>query len=354
MDRPPGGSTDVVWHAPTMKQVAALAGVGTKTVSRVINGEPRVTQETATKVWQAIRALDYHVDMRAGALRRADGRTKTLGLLIPSVDNPFAGEIHRGVEDVARGRSVAVLAVSLDEDPAREAEAVQDFLRRRVDGIILDTTSTDVTYLGSALDRGLPMVFIDRRPVGLEADCVTSDNRAAAALATRHLIESGHRRIAVLTERPSIQTAADRRQGFLDELGRAGIPTGEAVIVVGIADSDAASRAVTSLLEADEPPTAIFSAQNVITVGALQALYRLGLQHTVALVAFDDLVLADLLDPGVTVIRQNAREIGRRAAERMFRRLDGEDLQPEHMIVPVELIERGSGELRPSSPHGPR
>ena len=118
----------------TMKQVAALAGVGTKTVSRVINGEPGVTPETARKVWDAVHALDYQVDMRAGSLRRINGQTKTLGLLISTVDNPFAGQIHRGVEDVASERGVAVLAVSLHEDPTHEVTAVEDFIRRRLDG----------------------------------------------------------------------------------------------------------------------------------------------------------------------------------------------------------------------------
>ena len=118
-------------RASTMKQVAALAGVGTKTVSRVVNGEPRVAPETAERVWDAVRALDYHVDMRAGSLRRADGRTRTVGLLVSSVNNPFAGEIHRGVEDVARARGVAVLTASLHEEPEREVRAVEDFIDAR-------------------------------------------------------------------------------------------------------------------------------------------------------------------------------------------------------------------------------
>ncbi|WP_341729633.1 LacI family DNA-binding transcriptional regulator [Brooklawnia sp.] len=336
-------------RATTMKQVAALAGVGTKTVSRVINAEPRVAAETAAKVWEAIRVLDYHVDMRAGSLRRADGRTRTLGLLVSSVDNPFAGEIHRGVEDIARARGVAVLAVSLHEDPAREARAVEDFVRRRLDGIILGTTSTDVSHLSAALTRGMPMVFIDRRPLGLAVDCVTSDNREAAALATRHLIKRGHRRIAFLAERPAIRTAAERHQGFLDAFGEAGIATGEAQIVLGLDGAQAAEQALGALLDSDQPPTAVFSSQNLITIGALKALHSRGLQHRVALISFDDLELADLLDPAVTVIRQDSQGMGRVAAERMFRKLDGDQLGPEHIIVPTQLIERGSGEIAPGA-----
>ena len=333
-------------RASTMKQVAALAGVGTKTVSRVVNGEPRVAPETAERVWDAVRALDYHVDMRAGSLRRADGRTRTVGLLVSSVNNPFAGEIHRGVEDVARARGVAVLTASLHEEPEREVRAVEDFISRRLDGIILASTSTDMSYLSTAVTQGMQMVFIDRRPLGVSVDSVTSDNRQAAARATGQLIGRGHRRIAFLGERSSIRTAAERHLGFMDAYGEAGIPTGEAVVVFGLGSAAEAQRALGELLDRREPPTAVFASQNLITIGALHALHARGLQHAIALIGFDDLELADLLVPGVTVIRQESQQLGRVAAERMFRQLDDGPLPPEQIIVPTAYIERGSGEIR--------
>ncbi|MCW5951717.1 MAG: LacI family DNA-binding transcriptional regulator, partial [Propionibacteriaceae bacterium] len=327
----------------TMKQVALLAGVGTKTVSRVINAEPNVTPATAKRVWDAIRTLDYHVDMQAGSLRRAGGRTRTLGLLISSVDNPFAGGIHRAVETVSRRHGVAVFASSLDDDPAREVLAVGEFLRRRVDGLVLTTASEDFSHLVPAIARGTP--FVDRAPVGLSVDSVTSDNREAAARATRHLIERGHRRIALLVDRQTIRTAVERRQGFLDELGRAGIPTGEVHIVTDVHDPSESEPAMAALLASDNPPTAVLSAQNLITIGVLHALRAAGRERSLAVVGFDDLPLADLLEPGLTVVAQDALEIGRVAAERVFRRLDGESLPIEHLVVPTRLIERGSGEI---------
>lgn len=332
----------------TMKQVALLAGVGTKTVSRVINEEPNVSDAMAKRVWEAITALDYHVDMQAGSLRRAGGRTRTIGLLISSVDNPFAGGIHRAVETQARRHGVSVLAASMDEDPTREALGVKEFLRRRVDGLIITTASQDLSYLVSAVERGIPMVFVDRAPVGLNADSVTSDNSEASAAGTRHLIERGHRRIALLVDNVSIGTAAERRRGFLEELGRAGIPTGEATIRTDVHGADAAEQLTRSLLAQPDPPTAIFSAQNLITLGVLRALHSLGRQHDVALIGFDDLPLADLLQPAITVIAQDARAIGEAAAERLFRRLDGDHLPVEQVIIPAELIARGSGEISPA------
>lgn len=328
-----------------MKQVAALAGVGTKTVSRVINNEPNVAEATAARVWQAVRSLDYHVDMQAGSLRRADGRTRTLGLLVGSVDNPFAGSIHRAVEDTAIQREVAVFASSFDDDPDREELAVQAFLRRRVDGLILTTAKKQQDYARSLRERGIPVVYIDRRPAGAGFDSVASDNRGGARAATEHLIEHGHRHIALLTDRMDIETAAERQQGFFDALGRAGIPTTQAVVVNELHDEAAAQGALARLLASDEPPTAVFSSQNLVTIGALHALRAAGLQHTVALVGFDDLPLADLVEPGVSVVAQNPQEIGRIAVDRIFARLEGDESPARHITVPTELIPRGSGEI---------
>jgi LacI family transcriptional regulator len=328
-----------------MKQVAALAGVGIKTVSRVVNHEANVAPGTASKVWEAVAALDYHVDLQAGSLRRAGGRTRTLGLLVSSVDNPFAGAIHRAVEDAAVQRDVSVFTSSLDDDPLREARAVSAFLQRRVDGLILTTASPRPDYLGAVLQRGLPVVYIDREPVDETLDAVTSDNRAAAEHATAHLIARGHRRIALLADRLDIGTARDRQQGFLDALGHAGISTTLTPMVTELHDAASAQVALARLLASEAPPTAVFSAQNLITVGALHALRAAGLQHAVALVGFDDIPLGDLVEPGVTVIAQDPQQIGQVAVERVFARLEGDVSPARHTIIPTTLIARGSGEI---------
>lgn len=331
----------------TMKQVAALAGVGIKTVSRVINHEPNVAPATATRVWDAVRALDYHVDLQAGSLRRAGGRTNTLGLLVGSVDNPFASAIHRAIEDVALPREVAVFASSFDDDPEREALAVSAFMRRRVDGLILTTATQRPAYLGAVLERGVPVVFVDRSPLDPDLDVVTSDNHAGARVATEHLIRIGHRRIALLTDRLDIQTARERQRGFLDALGRAGIPTTLTPMITELHDERAAEAALAGLLASGDPPTAVFSAQNLVTLGAVRALREAGLERSTALVGFDDIPLGDLLDPGVTVVMQHPQKIGEVAAERMFARLSGDTSPPLHAVIPTTLVERGSGEIPP-------
>ncbi|WP_220092995.1 LacI family DNA-binding transcriptional regulator [Actinomyces sp. Z5] len=341
------GATPGMQRRATMKQVARLAGVGVKTVSRVVNGEPNVSDATAERVWDAVRELDYHVDLRAGSLRRPGGATRTIALLVGSVDNPFAGELHRGVEDVAREHDVAVLASSLDEEPEREVAAVEDSIRRHVDGIIVNTTTADGAALERVLHLGVPIVFVDRAPHGIEADRVTSDTRAAAERATAHLLERGHRRIALLTERLNVATAVERQEGFAAAFTSRGADADGAIVVSGLVGAGAAECAVTGLFNEPCPPTAIFSGQNLLTEGALHALHNLELRNRIAHIGFDDLPLADMLQPALTVVRQDPRRMGRVAAQRLFRRLEGEVLRPEHIVIPTQFITRGSGEIEP-------
>ena len=330
-----------------MKNVATLAGVGIKTVSRVVNGEPNVSAETIARVQRAAEQLKYQPDLHAGNLRRTDRRTNTLGLLVGSVANPFSAAVHRAVEDAALGRHVAVFASSLDDDAERERSSVDAFLRRRVDGLILTTIHRSQAYLGSELEHGTPIVFVDRRPVGIEADTVLADNAEGAERAVAHLMAHGHTRVAYLGDTAEIFTARERRRGYFDALHRGGLEPDARLVVEGLSDESRAAEAVSRLLELDDPPTAVFSAQNLITIGVITELRRRGLAERVALVGFDDVPMADLLNPAVTVVAQNPTEMGRTAARRVFERLDGDDAAPRDFVVPTSLIVRGSGEITP-------
>jgi DNA-binding LacI/PurR family transcriptional regulator len=332
---------------PTMRHVAALAGVGLKTVSRVINEEPNVSEATIARVKDAAQRLNYKPNLHAGNLRRAGHKTFTLGLLVSSVANPFASALHRAVEDAARERDTAVFAASLDDDPLRERGIVEAFLRRRVDGLILTTVTQSQGYLIPEQQHGTPLVFVDRAPTGIEADAVVSDNASGAAKGTAHLLDHGHRRIAYFGDRFDIQTAGERKRGFLAEMAAAGVAAGDLTIVEDLHDAEAARSAVLELLARDDSPTAIFSSQNLVTFGVIRALRELGRQNTMALVGFDDFVLADMLEPAITVVAQNPQRIGTLAAERMFARLDGDASPKQIHVVPTELIVRGSGEIRP-------
>lgn len=330
-----------------MKNVADLAGVGIKTVSRVVNNEPGVSEETRQRVLRASEQLQYHLDITAGSLKRSGRKTQSIGLLLPSVSNPFSGEIHRALEDALAERGIAVFASSLDDDPEREKKLISAFLGRRVDGLVLTPIARSQAYVIPEHSRNLPMVFIDREPVGIEADAVVTDNEVGAAKAAAHLIRHGHTRLAYLGDRTDIQTATKRRTGFLEEIGRAGIATSTIPVRNGLHDEETALRAALELLTSENPPTAIFSSQNLVTFGAMRALKSLGLHHSVALIGFDDFTLADMMEPGITVIAQHPERIGKTAAERILARIDGDDGAPKTYIVPSELIPRGSGEILP-------
>ncbi len=322
---------------PTMNDVARTAGVSLKTVSRVVNGEPTVAPDLAARVRAAVASLDYRPHLGASMLRRNDRRTRTIGVLLEDVSNPFSAAVHRAVEDEARARGIYVLTGSLDEDPARERELADAFAQRQTDGLIIAPTAADQGYLTGLT---MPMVFVDRSAAGVDGDTVVSTNVAGAAGAVRHLVAHGHRRIAYLGDLRSLPTARDRHRGYLRALGGRPGP-----VVHDLHNSAAAERAVVAVLRAPDPPTAIFAAQNLITIGAVRALRRLGRHRQVALVGFDDFPLADLLDPAITVVAQDPARMGRTAAGALFERIDGHDGPPREIRIPTTLIPRGSGEI---------
>jgi LacI family transcriptional regulator len=332
-----------------MVDVAALAGVGLKTVSRVVNSESGVSPELAARVRAAIEQLNYRRDANAATLRRLGGKTHSIGLVLEDVSNPFSSELHRAVEDAARERGLLVLAGSCDEDPERERELIGSFRERRVDGIIVVPASHDHSYLYEERRTGTALVFVDRPASHLDADTVVSDNYGGATQAVRHLLDRGHRRIGFLGDLLTIATALERLRGYKHALDLAGVPVDEVLIRTGLRDPDAAARAVEELLALPEPPTAFFTGQNLLTIGGIRALRQAGREREIALIGFDDVSLADMLEPAISVIAQDPEALGRTAAEQLFRRLDGDISSALHQIVPVTLIARGSGEIPPRS-----
>jgi LacI family transcriptional regulator len=332
-----------------MRDVAALAGVSIKTVSRVVNDEPGVSADLVDRVERASLQLDYRPNLTASSLRRGARRTSTLGLMLEDVANPFSGAVHRAIDDAASERGVAVLATSLDEDPVREREVARTMIQRRVDGLVIVPTGTDQSYLGREMQAGLATVFLDRPPNFLDADTVVATNRAGAREATEHLIHAGHRRIAFLGDLTDIATAADRFEGYLDALQAADVEVDARIIRNDLHARDTAQKAAESLLRLPEDvaPTALFASQNLVTIGTIRALHRHDLQHLVALIGFDDVELADMLEPGVTVVAQDPYAMGRAAAELLFARVDGYHGPSQHRTISTRLVIRGSGEIRP-------
>ncbi|WNM32759.1 LacI family DNA-binding transcriptional regulator [Streptomyces sp. Li-HN-5-11] len=327
-----------------MRDVATMAGVGIATVSRVVNGKP-VTPDLAERVTRAAELLGYRHDLTASSLRRADRRTHTLGLVLEDAANPFSAALHRAVEDAAADRGVLVLAGSTDEDPVREHGLLKTFTARRVDGLIAVPTGQNDTDLDMARQGGTPVVCVDRPTTAQQVDTVTVDNRAGVRAAVKRLHEAGHRRIAFLGDLRSIWTAEERYAGFVEGLAEAGCVLHPSLVRRGLHGPEAAQQATRALLALAHAPTALLSGQNLLTIGARMTLQELQLQHRVALIGFDDLPLADLLEPGISVIAQDHAAIGREAATLLFDRLEGEAGPARHCVLPTHYLPRGSGEL---------
>ena len=332
---------------PTLHDVAQLAAVSTKTASRVVNGEGNVDPELARRVREAAETLDYRPNLIARNLRRNDGATHTLGVVLFDVANAFSSSLQRAIEDVASRRRIVVISSSVDEDPQRERDNALALIERQVDGLIIVPAGDDQSYLAADQRRGLKVVFVDRRPQLLRADAIVGDNRGGAHRATAHLIHHGHRRVAFLGDRDYIGTLRERRRGYLDALGDAGLTSDDRWIVTNLHTREAVDHAVRELFATD-PPTALFTAQNLITIETIRTLKALGLDGCVALVGFDDFDTADLLHPAVTVVAQAPKAMGTRAAELLLARIDGSTDPVSTLVVPVDLIVRGSGELAPA------
>jgi LacI family transcriptional regulator len=331
-----------------MKQVAALAGVSLSTVSRVVNADPSVRGDLAERVHDAVAALGYRHNVTASALRRADGLSASIGVIVEDIANPFFSAVQRGIEDVARERGVLTFAGSSDELPERERQLAEAFGARGVDGLILAPAGTDHSFLLRDRAAGVAIVFVDRPGRFIDADAVLTDNAGGAALAVSHLVAGGHERIGFLGDRPDLYTAAERLRGFHDALARHGLASDPALVRHTLTRAADAYETTRELLLGADPPTAVFTSQNLITIDAVRAIHDLGLQHRVALVGFDDVALADVVQPGLTVVAQDPGGLGRAAAQLLFSRLDGFDGPSQEIVLAPRLVGRGSGELPPA------
>lgn len=331
---------------PRMKDVAAEAGVSVMTVSRVVNGDAGVAPSTAARVEAAVRKLGYQRDDVARQLRRTDQLSQTIGLMVDNVADPFMAAVASAAEDVARQRGSMVLIGSSRADVRREQEVIETFTARRVDGLILIPAAGSHRFLRSAQAQGTKIVCVDRAAPGLDADAVVVDNFGAVKEAVHHLIAHGHRRIAYVGDKPEIWTFGERHRGYRAALEAEGIDADPAIVRHGLRSGPEAAQAVTEILSLPEPPTAVLAGNEVLAFGVLAVL-----PPDIAFLSFDDFALAAQLTPPVTVIAQDPVALATSAAHLLFARIHGDTSPPRTVVMPTELIPRGSGEI--PGPHAP-
>ncbi len=317
----------------TISDVAALAGVSTATVSRVLNGKSTVDTELVSRVREAARALDYRPNTVARNLRRRD--SSVLSLVISDVENPFFTAVARGVEDTARAAGYSVLLGNSDEDPDKERAYLELAGQAQTAGVVLSPTGP-----GTALPEGTPpVVAVDRPLPGGRHDAVLVDTRSAARLATQHLLDQGYQRVACLTGPPGVHTAEDRLAGYREALA------GRPELVRRSEFKAAGARQASELLFGErDRPDAVLVANSAMAIGLLETLAQQGLRigEDVGVVSFDDVPWASLVHPALTVVRQPAHEIGRRAAGLLLDRIGSVRGEAHTVVLAAELVVRGS------------
>jgi LacI family transcriptional regulator len=327
---------------PTVQDVARHAGVSVATVSYVLNGTRFVSAGLRERVLAAVRELHYEPNAAARTLR--SNRSHTLGLILPDLRNPFFTEALRGVEDVAEAHGYTVLLANSDEDPRREATHLRVLRGKHIDGLILAPAGALYPDLEQLVEERFPLVLLDRDLAGLGASAVMLDNRAAARAAVEHLIRLGHQRVGMIAGRPPISSTVDRQRGYRRALEQAGVPFDEQLVATGGSTIEGGAAAVRALLELPSPPTAIFAANNLMTIGAVMALERHGLSipRDIALVGFDDFAWADVFRPRLTTVAQPLYELGRAAAELVLKQLAREEDGPRRVLLAGTLVVRDS------------
>ncbi|MFC5862318.1 LacI family DNA-binding transcriptional regulator [Acidicapsa dinghuensis] len=301
---------------PTLSQVAREAGVGTTTVSRVINGGERVSPETLAHVRRVIESLGYMPNQAARTLKGQ--RTKTIGLIIPSIADPFFSSCAEAAQAIARNNDSLLIVTTTQNDPRTELDSLKVLIRHRVDGLLIVPANSQSPALRDVLvHAAMPIITIDRPLADTSIASVVVDNYKGAITATKHLIDHGYKRIACLTGESALYTLHERIRGYRKAMETAHLPC---ILDASVKDYKSAEYAILSLLDGANPPDAIFSTKNSTTIFAFEVLQRFNIRvpDTVALLGFDDFELASTLRPSISVIQQPAEEIGRRSAELLF------------------------------------
>src|SRR4051812_1959781 len=327
----------------TIIDVAREAGVSTTTVSHVINGTRSVAEPTKQRVLAAIQRLSYEVNSLAQSLK--SDRSQTIGLLVTDISNPFFTSLVRGVEDVANQAGYSVMLCNTDENPDKELTYLRMLQRKRVDAILMAPTGVPQPVVDQLIGLKLPLVCFDRPAPGAASDTVLVDNVGGAQEAVSHLLSLGHRRVGVITGLSGVGTTNERLDGYMRAMAEHDVLVDPTLVRVGNSRLDGGFREMLALLDSPEPPTAVFSTNNLMTLGALGALQsrQVAVPDQMAIAGFDDFEWAAVLRPRLTPLAQPTYEIGATATRMLIERIEERgDSAPRHVVLPTRLIVRES------------
>jgi LacI family transcriptional regulator, galactose operon repressor len=332
-------------NSVTIKDVARLAGVAQVTAARTLGGYGLVSAKSRQRVLAAAEQLGYYADAVARSM--VTRTTQTLGLVVSDIQNIFFAGLARAVADVARQRGYALVLANTDEDLDREREAVRVLAEKRVDGlIVVPASGTYPSHLDVLTRHHVPIVLLDRSLPELDVDTIMVDNATAAYNAIQHLSNLGHRRVGMITASTTIATCAARIAGYRKALAEVGVHDTMQWLRV-VEDNQVSAEAETGkflALPEGRRPTAIFATDSILTASAFRAIQATGLTipTDVSLIGFDDVDWMSMVRPAVTVVEQPVRELGKRAAERLIGRIEGDESPAQMVCLEAELILRGS------------
>jgi LacI family transcriptional regulator len=328
---------------PTMRDVAELAGVSLTTVSHVINGTRFVSGDVTERVQEAMKQLNYRPNELARSLRR--GQTKTLGLILPDSANPYFAEIGHAIEATASNLGYNVILCNTHGAEEKEAHYINILRDRQVDGILFVAAGDQAKSISSTLGENFPILLVDRELVGVRTDVIIVDNHQGGLLATRHLLELGHRRIACISGPSRVRPSAERISGYTQALEEAGLAFDPALFRMGDFHPNSGYRAALDLLQQPDSPTAIFTCNDLMAIGVIRAAAEIGrrIPDDLSIVGFDDIELASYTIPPLTTIAQPIEKMGEIAAKTLIERIEEVNISPpKRQLLPVELVVRGS------------
>ncbi|MEA3311895.1 MAG: LacI family DNA-binding transcriptional regulator [candidate division WOR-3 bacterium] len=326
----------------TIRDVAHAAGVSINTVSRALSGKPDVNEETRKTILSAAEKLGYRPNKLARGLQ--SNKTQTVGVVITDIANPFFSALVKGVEESAREENYSIVLQDTDENYEKEKEAIQVLLAEQVDGLLITPVQTSKETIEDLKRTGLPFVLLGRHFDGLETDYVVTDDVQGGFQTTEHLIELGHKRIAMINGPLHISSAKERFQGYQKALDHYGIELDESILSAGAITTEDGYKVAKSLLGRQPQPTAVFAYSDFVAFGVMKAIREVGLEipEDIAVMGYDDVEFSSCLEVPLTTVRIPKRELGRKAMKLLSKKIEKEKRELQKCTLKARLIPRQS------------